>query len=307
MSAALLPHVEVIMWNLGNGSPPSVSHVRQSLEANGLDVSRLSDIANSTAFRRAAVELRSDDVSTTLFTKKHVVGSVEFDTVAVQVDRSRHYSESSQRLESDKAGVYLLDDRSEDEEVHILPCTWDSCPLILSELRSSYVSFRHNCQWGDLSTVLNAILKKDGMGTYSPRKAGGVYFCPLNQTLPDLMDRVEQFSIETGVSLVRLGVPDTGAARRMVRDSIADAMLVELRDHKSAIENYSEDTRSNTFVDRRASMAGTLSAVYRMESLLGDSVAPLRGMIIETLGLLDAKEQLAANRVAPRRRQLVTS
>jgi hypothetical protein len=94
--------------------------------------------------------------------------------------------------------------------------------------------------WADVSKVIQAILTKDGLGAYSPRKAGGVYFAPVNPAATDLLDRIERFATALGVRFLRYQVPDTDAQRAEIADAISAGVMVEINAHADAIGGYSE-------------------------------------------------------------------
>ncbi len=291
----ILRDVELVMWNLPEGDPPSTELVRLALEHSGLAPERAFAIAPVTAFRRALDTLRSKETLVRTFDRKTDEGKI----LCAQIDRERCVAGA---LERERLGIYALmpagPARINGHE------TGD----MLHHLRLAHERSLATYTWSDVTRVIQHVLTKDGLGAYSPRRAGGVYFAPVNPQ-SDLLDRIERFAGNLGVRFLRYQVPDSTAQRLEIAEAIHAGLMAELALHQEAIAGYNAETRPRIIASRRERLASTADLINRLSEFLGaERVNDLQGRLREFSIQLDGVEAsvAAAAQQRPAGRRIVT-
>lgn len=270
MSASVISNVELCMWNLPDaGNHPNIGRVRAALVAQNLDERRAADIPASTAFRRAADDLRDKSTLVRPFERK-LTPSDERKTLCVQVDREET---TDKGLDRHRVGVYHLVE-TDDAPPHV-SMTPGADLDTYSNLREKFYVAQDTYTWSDLSKVLQTIMMKDGLGAYSPRKSGGVYFVPVPETHRDLLTRIERFAEGFGVRFLRYTVPDTQAQRAEVADALAIGVSADLDEHTAAVASYTETTKPGIITNRLEALDGTAKLIERLGALLGSRAIDL--------------------------------
>jgi len=252
---AVLSNVELVMWSPARGEePPTVEMTRSALEARAFDRGHARDIPLSTAFRRAVKAQESETHKATIWGKETL--RAQLDALIPEGERMRRETAKRWAVTNDVITGDALD---------------------VSGTSTTYT-------WADVSNVVQAILKTDGLGAYSPRRAGGIYFVPLVGG-KDLLDRLERCTSAVGLNLLRYQIPDTDAQRSEVSDALADGLLSELREHEDAIALYGETTRGGIVENRREALSATLRLIHSLELFLAGRSAELR----ERVSALDTR------------------
>ena len=265
--AELMNNVELVMWNLGEGDPPTVTSVRNSLEQSGLSRSHAADIPLSTAFRRACDELRSDNTQI-------LIRKID-DDLHCQVN---NLLSDGKRLRAEIVGLYRCHSTRQ-----IRAVDYDSDTELASKLQLLMEERLVRYQWGDLSKVVQDVVTKCGLGAYSPRRSGGVYFIPINPSCPMLLDQIESFSNRVGIRFLRYSVPDSAAQRQEIMDAIAAGMEQEIDTHRQAITEYNNPTTS--ILDKRlAAIETTKVLVNRLTEHLGSRCQALLATLDDLAG-----------------------
>ena len=245
---SVLSNVELVMWSPVQGAePPLVAVVRDSLIDGGFNADRAGDVADTTAFRRAVKELE---------THKHLRTTVWSNgTLHAQLDR---LVESDGRIRREYVTGWTMNASGNVDGTE---------PLNLLPHKVRYT-------WADVSGVIQAILMKDGLGAYTPRRAGGIYFVPVVSR--DMLDRLEAALRAVNLNLLRYQVPDTTAQREEVRDAITGSLANDVTEHGQAIAGYSiESTRAGVVANRREAIAASRALVMRLAVHLGEQGATL--------------------------------
>ena len=265
---SILSGVELVMWSPAkDAEPPSVVQVRDALVAHGFQRDRAADIANSSAFRRAVKERETDEKKATCWQKDG--------RTHAQLDRLVSEGIEGERLRREFVAHWCLTgDKVSGSE-----------PLELRRHLETYT-------WADLTKVVKEILDQDGLGAYTPRKAGGIYFCPFAGR--DVLDRLERACRAVGLSLLRYEVPDSAAQRNEVQATVVAGIGAEIDAHAAAVESYTVETREHAIAGRRESLANTRSLIGRLAGHLGDAVPWLNSQLDELDALCVQLEQAIA-------------
>lgn len=265
---SVLSNVELVFWNLAE-SAPDVFQARAALAAADLNHQRAELVPPSTAFRRAAKSLAGKDTLARFWTRK------SDGVLCVQID---HESENGDgRLHRETVAVYGL--------VGECPELVNGKPI--DGIEGAYQAATRQYTGGDVSKIVQDVLTKDGLGAYSPRKTGGVYFVPVSAEAPDLLSRVERFADAVGVRLLRYVVPDTGAQRAEIAQAVADSLNADLDVHAEAVAAYTVDTKPGHLANRREALDHTESLIGRLAHLLGQRTFDLRSRIADLREKLD--------------------
>jgi hypothetical protein len=240
------------------------------------------------------VATRTKDILARVYTRK------ADSLLCAQMDLER---QEGGGLERRRLAIYQL----QDGEVRLVEGTDQD------GLCNHYAAARNTYTWADVSKVIQSILLKDGLGAYSPRKNGGVYFIPVKPEAVDLLDRIEGFASSLGVRFLRYQIPDTDAQRHEIADAIAHFFEEELAAHETAISTYTQETRPGVVQNRRQALAQTAAMMERLQPLLihGQIHNRLAQLLVQVhqLGvMLDTVDAaIAAYVPAPRGRRVITT
>ncbi len=298
---SILSNIELVYWNLPE-DPPTVADTREQLTLFGFDQERADDISEATAFRRAAAELAGSDTLVRCWKRK------KDKALTVQIDSESEDEEGFLRRE--RISVYAL--------VRSDPAKED-LPLKPSHVRGKELSFadafavaQQQYTGADVSKVIQAILAKDGLGSYSPRKGGAVYFVPVRPETPDLLNRLEAFSRAVSVRFLRYQVPDLAAQREEIAAAVEASLAADLDAHAAAIEAYHAETRPGVLENRSESITHTQETIGKLANLLGEHVelltvriAALRTQLAAKIEIVEAAKAAAeavAKQTRPSRR-----
>lgn len=255
--AELMSNIELCCWNSGSSEPPTVVAVRDALHQSGLSESHAEDVPTTTAFRRSCNKLTKKDTLVRVFKKGEDL-HVQFDKEIVEGSKLSRAFMGVYRCHSTLAvrGVgYPFDDEMES----LLQVQFDIC--------------RTNYEWADVSNVIQNIIKTCGLGAYSPRKNGGIYFIPANPDRPALLDQIERFCTTIGVRFLRYAVPDTDSQRSEIIDAVSAGIDQDILAHESAVADYA-NANTATIDRRRNAIDSTRHLMGRLEALLGSRFQP---------------------------------
>lgn len=269
---SVLTNVELCFWNLDKGEPPSIDMVRARLTENHLNPERAVSTAEATAFRRAASAVSSKEVVTRCFTRK--ADSV----LVVQIDSEVQDEGRLHRRFVAQYALTPIDDSPSMPEL-IAGNHVDGFIEAFDHATTHYV-------WGDVSKIIQEILKNDGLGAYSPKKNGGVYYVPVSPASPELLNRIGRFTDALHVHFLRHQVPDLTAHREEIAEAIAQAYLDEIASHAESIAGYSEDTRPGVLENRRTAIQATDASMQRVRNLMNGRFAIARESMRELLAKL---------------------
>lgn len=291
-----LEGVELILWNMPDAKDvaerPTIEQTRNALDDQRIPSGYAEDIADTTAFRRAAAQCRQTDMESRCF--KGADGELY-----CQIDRLKPESDSeSARLVRTLNGVWRHTVsgpkrvRGYDSETHAV-------------LTLEYERAKATYEYGDIGRMLQVILTIEGIGVYSPRKAGGIYFAPTDAQCADLLDRVERFCLTLGIRFLRYTVPDSEHHRHEVGEAIAAGLAVDIAAHREAVEAYSVDTRPEAFNNRRGLMLQSAALIGRLRQYLNGHAEAYGRQLGELELRLQQLERDQQNAVPTGRRVLV--
>lgn len=283
MSAQNLPNVSLVFWNLDVKTPPHLDAVRAALTENGLDQTRAAEIPSTTAFQRAASATKSKTIEAKTFTSK------ESGRPRCQIEE---LTEQDGRLRRSFIGQWELDETTDTPRI-IAGTPSD-------DFRASFENAKTHYAGADISKVIQNILTKDGLGAYSPRKNGGVYFVPVAPTAADLLQKIERFADALSVRFLVYAVPDTSSQREEIADAIAAHFLDSIAAHANAIAGYNAETRPGIIENRRAAIQQTDTDMAKLRPLMNGRFATCRD---EMRRLLARLSELDAAIVAETERQ----
>lgn len=284
-----IENVELTFWNPpADGDKPSIDLVRGSFTGAGFDAEHVPDIPEPTAFRRACDGLRD---------KTHLIRYFKAGAdLAVQIDIE---SEDGQQLTRKRVGTYRLAGSS------VRPLDYSSDTDTHDKLRDGFRDALRTYTWSDVSKTLQSIFAKDGLGAYSPRAAGGVYFVPVQSGAYRMLDRIETGCNLIGMRFLRYAVPDTEAQRTEIREAIVNSLSADIDEQEAAIGEYTEDTRLEIFNNRKSSLREVGAQVIKLMGLLNGSASDLMTRLDVLTAKIDQLEQRSQNRVQPARRILM--
>lgn len=285
MTASPLPNISLVFWNLDVKEPPHVDTVRDALRSNGLPEERAADIAPSTAFSRAAQTFKTKETEAKTYTSKETGRPrAQLDTLTEEDGRLRRAFLASFELDEDETPR------------HVAGASVDTFENAFNMARTHYTG-------ADISKTIQAILKDDGLGAYSPRKNGGVYFVPVAPTAADLLSRIEKFAAALSVRFLVYSVPDTDSQRAEIADAICDAFGQEIDQHASAAAEYTTATRPGILENRRTSIQATYEAMGRLRNLMNGRYSLLQDRLRDALKRIhDIETARAAEEDAERER-----
>ena len=280
-----LPNVSLVFWNLDVKDQPHVNTVREQLRANNLPEERAADIPPSTAFRRAADSLRSKTLEAKCFTSK------ESNRPRAQFD---DLTEEDGKLRRKFLAQFELDEDETPRHLSGTPLDFDAA---FDAASTTYTG-------ADISKVIQAILTNDGLGAYSPRKNGGVYFVPVAPHASDLLQRIERFAASLSVRFLIYSIPDTDAQRAEIADAVCSAFGEEIDAHASASAEYTTETRPGVISNRREAIQSTYAAMQRLRHLMNGRYSMLQDRMRDTLNRLrDLETAIEAQNTANAARQ----
>jgi hypothetical protein len=263
---------------------PTVATVRAQLATHGLNAERAADIPDSTAFQRAAAEMKTKEIDVKVFTSK------ETDRPRAQFDA---LTEDGGRLKRSFIGQYELSEEGEVSTTAGAPPV--DFPDAFRRAQTTYVG-------ADIGKVIQEILAKDALGAYTPRKGGAIYFVPVKPEAADLLERVKSFAESIGDGFRCYSVPDTAADRADIADAIATHFLDQIGAHAEAIAAYNEDTRGGIIENRRASIQQTYESMGKLRHIMNGRFITCQD---EMRRLLARMAELDAARTAQAERQAV--
>ncbi len=290
-----LSNIFLAFWNLAVKEPPHVDEVRANLVRNNLLAERAADVPPSTAMRRAADTFRTKETEAKCFTSRTT------ERVRAQID---DVSEEDGKFRRTFSSLYELDEN--DRPQHLAGKDLEGFHEAFENASTHYTG-------SDLSKVIQAILEEDGLGAYSPRKGGGVYFVPVKSEASDLLERIGKFAESVQVRFLTYVVPDTAAQREEIAEAIAQTYTDEVHTHAEAIAAYSKETKSGVVQNRRESLQSTLAQMGRLQNLMNGryhALATLIGDLSRRLDVIDvdinthhAEQQRDAENKAQQQRQ----
>ena len=264
----MLSNCELTFWNSERTDPPTVDAVRSHLSANGLNPQRAPDVSESTAFRRACDSFRSKELTVRPFVRKaDSVLCCQFDKEIQDEGRLSRQLIAVHSLVVGEIAVTIECDRG----THVYG------------IEEAYMVARNHYTSNDVSKVIQAILDKDGLGAYTPKKNGGVYFVPVKPEAADLLTRIERFASALSVRFLRYQIPDTGVQREEIADAIGQSFADEITTHAEAIAEYSDGTKLGVIENRRTAIQATDASMNRLRTLMGGRYNHCRDQMRELL------------------------
>jgi len=291
-----LQGVELAMWNTPPAKEvefrPTIESTRSKLRAASLPDKYAEDIADTTAFRRAADQCREPSIEARCFKGADGELYCQIDKLVGDAD-----SESA-KLRRELRGVWK---HTVGGPLRVRGYDYATNDMITTEYQTAKTTY----EYADIGRMLMQILTKEGLGIYSPRRAGGVYFVPTDAHCRDLLDRVGVFCRSIGVDLLRFSIPDTEAHKSAIGDAIAAGIAVDMAAHREAIEAYTVSTRPESINNRRALMNQTCQLLIRLSSYLNGHAASFARQLDEleqqltTLQNSASTVQISGRRVLP--------
>jgi hypothetical protein len=273
MASSNIENVELVMWSQ-IGKPPIVTDVRMKLVRFNYKPDYAEDIPDTTSFRRAACEFQSKDMKVTIWTKDEAIfGQLDKLEPDEKTKRVKRIWQASWEMvfDAEKKGFVTADSGGEFR-------------VKVTEAKNRYV-------WGDVSAIIQRILKEDGLGAYSLRKAGAVYVVPTTSKYQ--LDNLEAFCDAVGLKFLRYKVPDTLAQKMEIASAISDALDAECDAHLTAIEAYANETKPGHIENRLTALESTRALVVRLNEYLGAKAATLNERLDALKNQTEAKLQAA--------------
>jgi len=277
MQTKSLENIYLVFWNLAKIDDPRVEDVRALLAERGFGAEHAADVPASTALRRAADACKDKDTEARCWTAK------DGGKTRAQID---DLVEEDGRLRRHFKALYEL---GEDERpVHLSGAALDAFVPSFENALAHYTG-------ADLSRIVKSILDNDGLGSYSPRKGGGVYFTPLRPEASDLLDRLASFCTAVGINLLTFDVPDAATHREEIANAIADSFHSQFAYHADCVAAYTTETQANVVTNREQSVRDTVASMDRLAHLMNGRHASLA---LEASGLIQKLQALVAERQA---------
>lgn len=292
-----LQGVKLVMWNTPAAKEvefrPTIEATRRKLREAGLPDRYAEDISDTTAFRRAADQCRAPDIQARCF--KGADGELY-----VQIDKLTPENDSeSAKLRQTLKGVF--------QHTILGPRRVRGYDQATTDLMTvEYESAKSTYQYGDIGRMLMQIITKEGLGIYSPRKAGGIYFVPTDDTCSTLLEKLSTFCASLDVRLLVYAIPDTETQRHEIGEAIAAGIAVEVAQHREAIEAYQSTTRPETFSNRRMLMGQTAMLLVRLSQYLNGHAASIAAELDVLENRIQTLQDEAANAAQGMGRRVLT-
>ncbi len=284
-----LSNVELVMWSLPTDTQPLIETVRRTLADHAFVAGRAEDVPTTTAFRRALAELKTDELTPVAYTRK------ADGRLCGQLDAHR---QTPHGLERERVALFELTDKDGPQTTYGNVDLTERYRVALSTYTGA-----------DLSKIVRAVLDKDGLGAYSPRRGGAVYFAPVRSK--DMLDRLEAFCQQLRIRFLRYTIPNTDAHRAEIAEAVADSIRADLQTHREAIAAYEETTRPHIFEQRGEAIDATARMIDNLSHLIEAHVQRLAldvAAIRQELATAQQKaEQAAQQNTYGARRRIVTT
>ncbi len=290
-----LQGVKLVMWNTPPAKEvefrPTIEATRRKLREAGLPDRYAEDIADTTAFRRAADQCRAPDIQSRCFKGADRELYVKIDKLTPEND-----SEGATLRQTNK-GVWK---HTICGPVRVRGYDNDTNDMLTLEYETAKTTY----EYADIGRMLMQIITKEGLGIYSPRRAGGVYFVPTDDSCSTLIERLSQFCTSLDVRLLVYAIPDTDTQRHEIGDAIAAGISVDVAAHREAIEAYTVNTRPESLSNRRNLMAQTAQLLIRLSTYLNGHAVEFGRQLDELERALKSLEAEQAAHVPSGRRVL---
>jgi hypothetical protein len=254
------------MWSPVRGQePPTVNLTRLALEQYQFPPERAADIPGTTAFRRAVRALESDTYKTVCWHDKRTGATYgQMDELKPDADRmTRHRIAGWKHTTDEDTGADVIEGN----------------PL------EGFEQAKRVYSWADVTKVIQNVLTEDGLGAFTPRRAGGIYFVPIRSK--SLLDQLCAFCSAVGVNLLRYDIPDTAGQRAEIADAIVASITADLDQHAEAIAAYDTETRLGVVENRRASVQQTAQLLSRLAHLINGRLPEIQTRISGLFADLD--------------------
>lgn len=266
-----LRNCQLVMYSpKRDAGPPTVEQMRATLQARNFKAERAQAIPRTTAWRRAvsAMESSKDDIRAT-FSKNGKYA--QLDKVRTEDGKLVRHLVASFTIDKDGHA------RAEDVSGNTL----NNFPGHVEAAEGQYT-------WADVGAIIQTILSTDGLGAYSPRKSGGVYFVPVVSL--ELLDRLEAALNAIGFNLLRYEVPDTQAQAHEVSNAIADNLLAACDEHEAAIAAYTHETKAGHVDNRKDAIADTRRLAEKLTPYLNGRAATILDRLAKLREQCDSKK-----------------
>lgn len=254
MEQKLVVGANPVYWTFV-GDPPTVEEAMAALSANGFSTKYAEPVPKSTAFARVVQAMAGRD---------KVTGSVfdaTFDSKKMirQIDKLVPDPDNPRKIGREFVAAWQMDKDNGNAIIPVAGSKDISQAVVATTMQ--YIS-------SDVTSVIQKILKSEGLGAYPLRSAGGIYCVPTTGTA-DMLERLSKFCNQIGVRLVVLNFHDPDKGKSEVSESIAAGLMTEVAEHKKSIESYdSESTKLGIIDNRRKSIATTREMATKLASLL---------------------------------------
>jgi hypothetical protein len=252
------------MWSPVRGAePPTVNLTRLALEQYQFSVERAADIPGTTAFRRAIKALESDTHKTVCWHDRTGATYGQMDELLPDEARMTRRRVAGWKHTTDEHGGDIIEGDSLD----------------------GFDAARRVYTWADVTKVIQSVLTQDGLGAFTPRRAGGIYFVPVRSK--SLLDQLAAFCSAVGVNLLRYDIPDTAGQRAEIAEAIVASLTADLDQHAEAIAAYDADTRAGIVENRRVSVQQTAQLLSRLAHLINGRLPEIQTRISALFADLD--------------------
>jgi CHAD domain-containing protein len=264
---------EVITWSTKSEEPQKHKDVVAALMNAGLDTAIARELLPRFAFSRATKKLT--------------------DAAAIDVlkENDTHIRfQFTKKAMKDDEWVY-----SKDTELTLNKTTGEvSCPR--KDLKESAQRLLDEAievrTTSDISKIVQRLIEKNG-DLFPIREQGGVYFVPVQFT--EFIARIEIFLGKLGGRVTRFPVPaGTQFGDRAVQDSIADAMMAIIENHRQAVAQFTVNTRRDTIEHAAEKIKSTRVKIEAYADYLKDKSQELLDEVEKANGQLTAQVETLA-------------
>lgn len=141
----------------------------------------------------------------------------------------------------------------------------------------------------DITKIVQKLFDKEA-DLFPIRDQGGVYFVPKNHA--NFVTRIDQFLGQVNGSIKRFPVPSgTQFGDKAVQDAVSEAMENLVKQHMDAINEFSVDTRSDTFVRTVEDIKATRIKIQAYAEYLKDQAEGLLEKVDDARRIMSTKVQ----------------
>lgn len=267
---------EVIAWACPGLSVPHAALVA-ALEAADLDPAVARELAPRHAFARACRVL-SD---------RRIIRPVAEDATSIK------FQFTSESREGDRFEYTLETMLTLDKQTGAVTCPLPGLATVAQEELDRCVAVRNG---SDVTRIVQKLFERQA-DLFAVRPGGGCYF--VAQRHAAFTDKIQDFLNRVGGRLLRFPVPaGTTEGDRSVTQAVADGLAAVVAEHRHAVAQFGEDTRSDTLERAAERIRCTkFKMMAYAEYLTGEKERLDRALVNAEQELREKVEQIAGEAV----------